>query len=71
MPQVFRQDERGRQEAVLHLSDTHDGEVVNFDETMGVNKFDREIAKKRFHRLFETATTLTTAAWPRSDGAPY
>lgn len=70
MPQVVQTGERGKQEAVLHISDTHDGEVVDLVETMGVNKFNREIAKKRFYRLFETATTLTTTAWPKSDGAP-
>ena len=70
-PSVYQQGERGKQAAVLHLSDTHDGEVVNLDEMMGVNMFNREIAEKRFARLFSTATSLTTASWPRSDGAPF
>jgi hypothetical protein len=70
MPQVIQTGERGRQEAVLHISDTHVGEVVNYAETMGVNEYNKDIAQKRIHRLFETATTLTTSAWPRSDGAP-
>lgn len=70
-PWVFQQGERGRQAAILHLSDTHDGEVVNLEEMMGVNMFDRDIARKRFGRLFETASILTTSSWPRSDGAPF
>jgi hypothetical protein len=70
-PSVYQQGERGKQAAVLHLSDTHDGEVVNLEEMMGVNMFDKSIAEKRFARLFSTATSLTTASWPRSDGAPF
>lgn len=70
-PWVFQQGERGKQAAVLHLSDTHEGEVVNLEEMMGVNKFDKEIARKRFARVFSTAITLTTEAWPASDGAPH
>lgn len=70
MPLVLHTGERGRQEAVLHISDTHEGEVVDLTETMGVNKFNPEISRKRFARLFETAITLLTTAWPKSDGAP-
>ncbi|WP_163613764.1 hypothetical protein, partial [Klebsiella variicola] len=61
-PWVFQQGARGRQAAILHLSDTHDGEVVNLEEMMGVNMFDRDIARKRFGRLFETASILTTSS---------
>jgi hypothetical protein len=70
-PQVLQIGERGRQAAILHLSDTHEGEVVNFEETMGVNMYNRDIARRRFARVFETAAILTTTAWPRSDGAPH
>lgn len=60
----------GRQAAILHLSDLHVGEVVNRDEVMGVNEYDRKIAAKRIGRLFNTASILTTSAWPGSDAAP-
>lgn len=60
----------GKQAVVLHLSDLHVGEVVNRDEVMGVNEYDLEIAKERIARLFNTASVLTTSAWPASDAAP-
>ncbi|MGZ5836366.1 MAG: hypothetical protein ACXWJ5_09200 [Xanthobacteraceae bacterium] len=60
----------GKQAVVLHLSDLHVGEVVNRDEVMGVNEYDRDIAAKRIGRLFNTASILTTSAWPGSDAAP-
>lgn len=61
---------RGRQSVVLHLSDLHVGEVVEKSEVSGVNSYNTEIAQKRIGRLFETASVLTTSAWPASDGAP-
>jgi hypothetical protein len=61
---------RGRQAVVLHLSDLHVGETVEREEVSNVNSYNRDIAKKRIGRLFETASVLMTSAWPASDGAP-
>jgi hypothetical protein len=60
----------GRQSVVLHLSDLHVGETVKKTEVSGVNSYNKEIAQKRIGRLFESASVLTTSAWPASDGAP-
>jgi len=71
-PKFLRGDGRGkgRQAVVLHLSDLHVGETVNREEVSGVNYYDIAVARKRIGRMFETASTLTTSAWPASDGAP-
>lgn len=69
-PRIDTGASRGRQAAVLHLSDLHVGEVVNLEEMMGVNHYNLDIARKRIARAFETTTILTTTAWPKSDGAP-
>lgn len=61
----------GKQAIVLHISDTHVGEVVEASEVMGVNSYNVEIAERRMGRLFNTASVLSTTAWPRSDGAPH
>lgn len=61
---------RGRQAVILHLSDLHVGETVEREEVSNVNSYNREIARKRIGRLFETASVLMTSAWPASDGAP-
>jgi predicted phosphodiesterase len=53
--------------AWLMLSDLHLDEVVELDEVMGVNKFDRDIAKGRLERTFtnfvrmmrDTSTSVT------------
>jgi hypothetical protein len=60
----------GAQAVVLHLSDLHVGEVVNREEVMGVNEYNLEIAKRRIAKLFNTASVLTTSAWPASDDPP-
>lgn len=70
MPQVVQTGERGRQAIVLHLSDLHVGEVVDRDEVMGVNVYNRPIAERRIGRLFNTTSILSTTAWPAQDGPP-
>lgn len=60
----------GRQAVVLHLSDLHVGETVERSEVMGVNEYNLDVAEKRIGRLFNTASLLTTTAWPASDDAP-
>lgn len=61
----------GKQAIVLHLSDLHVGEVVQREEVAGVNTYDLPIAERRIGRLFNTASILSTTAWPRSDSAPH
>ncbi|MDO9296851.1 hypothetical protein [Bradyrhizobium sp.] len=70
-PSVKSKAEHSKQGVVLHLSDLHVGEVVSLKEMMGVNFYNREIARLRIGRYFEKASILTTSAWPASDGAPY
>lgn len=60
----------GAQAVVLHLSDLHVGEVVNREEVMGVNEYNLETAQRRIAKLFNTASVLTTSAWPASDAPP-
>jgi hypothetical protein len=43
---------------VTMWSDTHYGEQVSLDETNGVNKYNKDIAKKRMFRLFDTTVDL-------------
>lgn len=69
-PEPRTKQGHGKQAAVLHLSDLHVGEVVNREEVMGVNSYDLDTAQKRIARLFNTTSTLMTAAWPSSDSAP-
>lgn len=42
----------------LFISDIHYGEVVSGEETGGLNKFNADIAKKRFNRLINTTVDL-------------
>lgn len=63
--------EPSKQGVVCHLSDLHVGEVVSLKEMMGVNYYNREIARQRIGRYFEKVSILTTTAWPASDGAPH
>lgn len=70
LPRQSHSGNRGRQAAVLHLSDLHVGETVELAEMMGVNKYNREIAQRRIGRAFELVTILTTTAWPKQDDAP-
>lgn len=48
----------GRAAGLLHISDAHIGEVVNASEVVGLNKYDRSIARKRIRQLFSAATQI-------------
>jgi hypothetical protein len=70
-PRPIKKSARGGAQAVvLHLSDLHVGEVVNREEVMGVNEYNLETAQRRIAKLFNTASVLTTSAWPASDAPP-
>lgn len=69
-PRPTKQTKHGNQAVVLHLSDLHVGEVVNREEVMGVNEYNLKTAQERIAKLFNTASILTTSAWPASDAAP-
>lgn len=57
----------GGRTVVLHLTDVHYGETVDFDEMDGVNKYDAKIARARIGRFFRKAVELCTDHWT---GAP-
>jgi hypothetical protein len=46
-------DESEAQTAILHISDTHLGEMVSPHDTMNLNEYNSIIAKKRLDRYFE------------------
>lgn len=43
---------------VICLNDWHWGETVDLDQTGGINKFNRRIARQRVHTLFDTVNDL-------------
>lgn len=48
----------GRACGLLHISDAHVGEVIRPDEVVGLNKYDRAIARKRMRQMFAAAAEI-------------